>query len=80
MVTWVPGATKVTMAPSSNSVEVKIANAANKSVKIVVNGKSYERTPTAGLVTYKFPATLGYKVIRVTIGKKLYVKGVTVRK
>jgi hypothetical protein len=80
MVTWVPGAIKVTMAPSSNSVEVKIANATNKSVKIVVNGKSYERTPTAGLVTYKFPATVGKKVIRVTIGKKLYVKGVTVRK
>jgi hypothetical protein len=80
MVTWVPGAIKVTMAPSSNSVEVKIANATNKSVKIVVNGKSYERTPTAGLVTYKFPATVGKKVIRVTIGKKLYVKGVTVRR
>jgi hypothetical protein len=49
-------------------------------VKIVVNGKSYERTPTAGLVTYKLPATVGKAVIRVTIGKKLYVKGVTVRK
>jgi hypothetical protein len=80
MVTWVPGAMKVTMAPSSNSVEVKIANATNQSVKIVVNGKSYERTPTAGLVTYKLPATVGQAVIRVTIGKKLYVKGVIVRK
>ena len=80
MVTWVPGAMKVTMAPSSNSVEVKIANATNKSVKIVINGKSYERTPTAGLVTYKFPATVGKAVIRVTIGKKLHVKGVIVRK
>jgi hypothetical protein len=80
MVTWVPGAMKVTMAPSSNSVEVKIANATNQSVKIVVNGKSYERTPTAGLVTYKLPATVGKAVIRVTIGKKLYVKGVIVRK
>lgn len=80
MVTWVPGAVKVTMAPSSNSVEVKIANATNQSVKIVVNGKSYERTPTAGLVTYKFPATVGKAVIRVTIGKKLHVKGVIVRK
>jgi hypothetical protein len=80
MVTWVPGATKVTMAPSSNSVEVKIANATNQSVKIVVNGKSYERTPTSGLVTYKLPATVGKAVIRVTIGKKLYVKGVIVRK
>ncbi len=80
MVTWVPGALKVTMAPSSNSVEVKIANATNQSVKIVVNGKSYERTPTAGLVTYKLPATVGKAVIRVTIGKKLHVKSVTVRK
>ncbi len=80
MVTWVPGAMKVTMAPSSNSVEVKIANATNQSVKIVINGKSYERTPTAGLVTYKFPATVGKAVIRVTIGKKLHVKGVTVKK
>ena len=80
LVTWVPGAVKVTMAPSSNSVEVKIANAANQSVKIVINGKSYERTPTAGLVTYKFPATVGKAVIRVTIGKKLHVKGVTVKK
>ncbi len=80
MVNWVPGAMKVTMAPSSNSVEVKIANATNQSVKIVVNGKSYERTPTAGLVTYKFPATVGKAVIRVTIGKKLHVKGVIVRK
>jgi hypothetical protein len=80
MVTWVPGAMKVTMAPSSNSVEVKIANATNQSVKIVVNGKSYERTPTAGLVTYKLPANVGKAVIRVTIGKKLHVKSVTVRK
>jgi len=80
MVNWVPGALKVTMAPSSNSVEVKIANATNQSVKIVVNGKSYERTPTAGLVTYKLPATVGKAVIRVTIGKKLHVKSVTVRK
>ena len=80
MVNWVPGALKVTMAPSSNSVEVKIANATNQSVKIVVNGKSYERTPTSGLVTYKLPATVGKAVIRVTIGKKLYVKGVIVRK
>ena len=80
LVTWVPGAVKVTMAPSSNSVEVKIANAANQSVKIVINGKSYERTPTTGLVTYKFPATVGKAVIRVTIGKKLHVKGVTVKK
>jgi hypothetical protein len=80
MVTWVPGAMKVSMAPSSNSVEVKIANATNQSVKIVVNGKSYERTPTAGLVTYKLPATVGKAVIRVTIGKKLHVKSVTVRK
>jgi hypothetical protein len=31
-------------------------------------------------VTYKLPATVGKAVIRVTIGKKLYVKGVTVRK
>jgi hypothetical protein len=80
MVTWVPGALKVSMAPSSNSVEVKVVNASNKSVKIVINGKSYERTPTTGLVTYKFPATVGKKVIRVTIGKKTFAKSVTVRK
>ena len=52
----------------------------NGAIEIVVNGKSYERTPTAGLVTYKFPATVGKAVIRVTIGKKLHVKGVIVRK
>lgn len=80
MVNWVPGALKVSMAPSSNSVEVKVVNAANKSVKIVINGKSYDRTPTTGLVTYKFPATLGQKVIRVTIGKKTFVRSVTVKK
>lgn len=80
MVTWVPGALKVSMAPSSNSVEVKVVNASNQSVKIVINGKSYERTPTTGLVTYKFPATVGKKVIRVTVGKKTFVKSVTVRK
>ena len=80
MVSWVPGALKVSMAPSSNSVEVRVVNAANKSVKIVVNGKSYERTPTTGLVTYKFPATVGKKVIRVTIGKKTFVRSVNVRK
>jgi hypothetical protein len=80
MITWVPGALKVSMAPASNSVEVKIVNAANESVKIVINGKSYERTPATGLVTYKFPATLGKKVIRVTIGKKTFVKSVTVKK
>ena len=80
MVNWVPGLLKVSMAPSSNSVEVKVVNATNKSVKIVINGKSYDRTPTTGLVTYKFPATLGKKVIRVTIGKKTFVKSVTVKK
>lgn len=80
MVNWVPGVLKVSMAPSSNSVEVKVVNAANKSVKIVINGKSYDRTPTTGLVTYKFPATLGQKVIRVTIGKKTFVRSVTVKK
>jgi hypothetical protein len=80
VVTWVPGAMKVSMAPASNSVEVKVVNAANESVKITINGKSYERTPTTGLVTYKFPATVGKKVIRVTIGKKTFVRGVTVRR
>lgn len=80
MVTWVPGELKVSMAPSSNSVEVKIVNAANQSVKIVINGKQYDRTPTTGLVTYKFPATVGKKTIRVTIGKKTYVRSVTVRR
>jgi hypothetical protein len=80
MVTWEQGTTKVSMAPASNSVEVKVVNAANESVKITINGKSYERTPTTGLVTYKFPATVGKKIIRVTIGKKTFVRGVTVRR
>jgi hypothetical protein len=80
VVTWVPGAMKVSMAPASNSVEVKVVNAANESVKITINGKSFERTPTTGLVTYKFPATVGKKIIRVTIGKKTFVRGVTVRR
>jgi hypothetical protein len=80
MVAWEQGAMKVSMAPASNSVEVKVVNAANESVKITINGKSYERTPTTGLVTYKFPATVGKKVIRVTIGKKTFVRGVTVRR
>ncbi|MFM1784369.1 MAG: hypothetical protein RLZZ579_646, partial [Actinomycetota bacterium] len=78
LINWVPGDVMVSFAGSKNSVAIRVTNANDKTIKFVVDGKTYIRKQTSGSVLYKFPASVGKKKISVTIASKSYVKTVAV--